>query len=122
MKKQQSFFKSRLDSLKYASNGALLLIKTESSIKVQVVLAIVAIIAGFYFDISSTEWIIQILVIALVLSIEGLNTALEKLADYVQPEYDTKIGLLKDIAAGAVFFTAIAAILIGCIIYIPKIW
>lgn len=122
MKKQQSFFKSRLDSLKYASNGALLLIKTESSIKVQVVLAIVAIIAGFYFNISSTEWIIQILVIALVLSIEGLNTALEKLADYVQPEYDTKIGLLKDIAAGAVFFTAIAAILIGCIIYIPKIW
>lgn len=118
----ESFFKGRLRSMWYALRGAYLLITTEASIKVQVVLAIIAIAAGFYFNISLTEWMIQTLTIALVLSVEGINTALEKLSDYIQPEYDNKIGFIKDIAAGAVLFTAIAAFVVGCFIYIPKIF
>jgi diacylglycerol kinase (ATP) len=76
---------------------------------------------GFYFEISQTEWILQIFAIALVLGIEGLNTAIEKLSDYVQPEFDEKIGFIKDISAGAVMLVSLAATIIGLIIYIPKI-
>ena len=66
------------------------------------------------------EWLFQTLAIGLVLSIEGLNTAVEKVADFIHPEYHTKIGFIKDIAAGAVFFAAMTAIAIGLMIYLPK--
>ena len=65
---------------------------------------------------------IQIAVIALIMTIEGINTAIEEIADFVHPEYHEKIGLIKDISAGAVFIFAIAAVIIGLIIYIPKIF
>ena len=74
----------------------------------------------FYFNISTTEWLFQTLAIGLVLSIEGLNTAVEKVADFIHPEYHERIGFIKDIAAGAVFFAAMTAIAIGLIIYLPK--
>lgn len=77
-------------------------------------------IAGFYFHISHEEWLFQTLAIGLVLSIEGLNTAVEKVADFIHPNYHERIGFIKDIAAGAVFFAAITAIATGLIIYIPK--
>ena len=64
---------------------------------------------------------LQILAIGLVLAIEGLNTAAEKISDFIHPEYHQKIGFIKDIASGAVFFAAMAAIAIGAIIYYPKI-
>jgi len=98
------------------------LIRTESSIKVQVFIAIVMTAAGFYFDISNTEWIVQILTIALIMGTEGLNTAIEKVADYIQPEFDKKIGIIKDVSAGAVMLVSIAATIIGFIIYLPKIF
>lgn len=106
----------------FAVRGALLLIRTEPSIKVQVIIAIVVTIAGFYFEISTTEWLFQIFAIAMVMGIEGLNTAVEKISDYVQPEFDTKIGFIKDISAGAVMLVAIAASIVGVIIYFPKIF
>lgn len=76
--------------------------------------------AGFYFQISTMEWIAQCLAIGLVLSIEGLNTAAEEIANFVHPDYHNKIGYIKDVAAGAVFFAAITAIVVGGFIYIPK--
>jgi diacylglycerol kinase (ATP) len=78
--------------------------------------------AGFYFEISAVEWMLQIFAIGLVMSIEGLNTAVEEIADFVHPDFHNKIGFIKDVAAGAVFFAAITAIIIGCIIYIPKFY
>ena len=71
-------------------------------------------------QITKMIQIIQILVITLIMAIEGINTAIEEIADFMHPEFHKKIGLIKDIAAGAVFFAAIAAVIIGCIIYIPK--
>ena len=105
----------------YAIKGAWMLVKNEASIQVQVVIAILITCAGFYYDISTTEWILQTLTIALVLGIEGLNTAIEELSDFVHPEKHPKIGYIKDVAAGAVFFAAIAAVIVACIIYLPKI-
>ena len=86
---------------------------------VQFSIAILITIAGFYFKISKVEWLIQILAIGLVLSVEALNTAIEKIADFIHPDYNKSIGFIKDIAAGAVFFAALAALIIGAIIYIP---
>jgi len=62
----------------------------------------------------------QILAFGLVLSVESLNTAVEKVADFIHPEFHEKIGFIKDIAAGAVMFAALAAIAVGLLIYVPK--
>jgi len=64
---------------------------------------------------------LQILATGLVLSIEGLNTAVEKMADFIHPDFHNRIGFIKDIAAGAVLFAALSAIAIGSLIYIPKL-
>lgn len=118
--KDTTFFTGRLKSLGFAFKGMIKLITTEHSVMVQASLAILLTIAGFYFKIDRYEWMMQILAIGLVLSIEGLNTAVEKIADFIHPEFHDRIGFIKDIAAGAVFFAAMTAIAIGCIIYIPK--
>lgn len=119
---KESFVRNRIKSVGFAVRGALLLIRTEASIKVQVFLAIIMTAAGFYFDISAVEWILQVLAIALVMGIEGLNTAVEKISDYVQPEFDKRIGLIKDVSAGAVMLVSVGAIIVGFIIYLPKIF
>ncbi|WP_426065219.1 diacylglycerol kinase family protein [Flavobacterium sp. DSP2-3-1] len=120
--KDNTFFSGRLKSVSYALKGALKLITTEHSIMVQFSLGILVSIAGFYFGISKTEWLFQTLAIGLVMSIEGLNTAVEKIADFIHPNYHERIGFIKDIAAGAVFFAALTAIVIGLIIYIPFVF
>ena len=83
---------------------------------------VVMIVAGFWFHISRMEWMMQIFCFGLVLSIEGLNTAIEKTTDFIHPEFHDRIGFIKDISAGAVLFAALAAIAIGLLIYIPKFY
>ena len=122
MSKKESFLVNRLKSVGYAFKGALLLLKTEASIQVQFVIALVVTIAGFYFNISTTEWLIQILSIGLVMSLEGANTAIEEIANFIHPERHDKIGLIKDLAAGAVFIASVFASIVGLIIYLPKIF
>lgn len=117
----KSFFTGRLKSMGFALRGAYKLITTEHSVMVQSSIAVLLIIAGFYFEISREEWMFQTLAIGLVLGIEGINTAVEKVADFIHPEFHEKIGFIKDIAAGAVFFAAMTAIAVGCLIYIPKL-
>ncbi|MFD2540779.1 diacylglycerol kinase [Lacinutrix gracilariae] len=122
MHKKDSFLINRLKSIKYAFKGAYLLITTESSIKIQFCIGIIMTILGFYYQLSAMEWIVQILCISIIMAIEGINTAIEEIADFIHPEHHTKIGLIKDLAAGAVFIFAIAASIIGCIIYFPKMF
>ena len=119
--RDKTFLTGRFKSLGFALKGAIKLITTEHSVMVQFSVALLLIFAGFYYNITSTEWLIQTLAIGLVLSIEGINTAVEKVADFIHPEFHERIGFIKDIAAGAVFFAAMTAIAIGCIIYIPKL-
>ena len=118
--KDNTFFTGRLKSMGFALQGAIKLLTTEHSVMVQSSVGVLLIIAGVYFDITMTEWLCQTLVIGLVLSVEGLNTAVEKIADFIHPNYHEKIGFIKDIAAGAVFFAAMTAIAIVLMIYIPK--
>ena len=118
--KDNSFLTGRLKSVGFAVKGAYKLITTEHSVMVQSSLAVLLVIAGFYFHISREEWMMQILAFGLVLSVESLNTAVEKIADFIHPEFHDRIGFIKDIAAGAVMFAAMAAIAIGLLIYVPK--
>ncbi|KAB1159697.1 diacylglycerol kinase family protein [Tenacibaculum aiptasiae] len=115
------YFKGRLRSMKFALKGMWLLITTEDSIKAQFSIAIIATIVGFYFDISASEWMFQCLAIGMVLVAEALNTAVEKVADFIHPDYHKKIGFIKDIAAGAPAFAALISLVIAGIIYLPKI-
>ena len=117
--KDNSFITGRMKSMTYAYQGAKKLITTEHSVMVQFSLGILMTIAGFYFGITEAEWIFQTFAIGLVMSMEGLNTAVEKIADFIHPNYHERIGFIKDIAAGAVFFAAMTAIAVGLIIYIP---
>ncbi|AWG26072.1 diacylglycerol kinase family protein [Flavobacterium kingsejongi] len=121
MKKSSSFITGRIKSFRYAFMGAYKLVTTEHSIMVQFSIGVLVTIAGFYFKISNVEWMLQFLAIGLVLGIEGMNTAIEKIADFIHPDFHEKIGFIKDIAAGAVFFAALAALTIGLFIYIPLI-
>ncbi|UKM63899.1 diacylglycerol kinase family protein [Flavobacteriaceae bacterium GSB9] len=122
MQKKDPFLINRIKSVGYALKGAVLLIKTEPSIKIQFFIGLIVTAAGFYYNISTTEWTIQILAIALVMSVEGANTAIEEIANFIHPEYHIKIGKIKDIAAGAVFIASVFAVIVGLIIYIPKIF
>lgn len=122
MAKKESFLKNRLKSIGFAVKGLIILVKTENSIKLQLAIAIMVTLAGVYFNISKTEWLFQITMIGMVMSIEGVNTAVEHLADFIHPEHHQKIGLIKDVAAGAVFIASIVAIITAVIIYFPKIF
>jgi|TARA_B110000483_G_scaffold44112_1_gene55115 diacylglycerol kinase (ATP) len=116
------FIKGRTKSIYFSLKGALYLIRTENSIQAQLFISICFIIAGFYFDISKTEWLFQVLAICLVLCSESLNTAIEKVADFIHPDYNEKIGIIKDVAAGAVFFSFVFALVSAIVIYSPKIY
>ena len=115
------FVKGRLKSLRFAFRGMLILIRSEHSVMVQLGIGILVSIIGFLVGLSATEWILQTLCIGLILAAEGMNTAVEKLCDFVNPGPDPKIGRVKDIAAGGVGFAAVMAIIVGLIIYIPKV-
>ena len=120
--KKESFLVNRIKSVGYAYKGAAYLVKTEASIKIQLVIACAVTIAGFYFDISATEWLVQVAFIGLVMSLEGVNTAIEYLADFIHPDLHASIGRIKDIAAGAVFIASVAACIAAGIIYFPRLF
>ncbi|WP_294332970.1 diacylglycerol kinase family protein [Chryseobacterium sp. sg2396] len=116
---RDGFLKGRAKSLKYTFKGAFLLLKTEHSIMTQSFIGVVFVVLGFYFKITKVEWMFQILGFGLILTAESLNTAVEKLCDFVHPEYHKKIGFVKDIASGAMTFAAIAVLILLTLIYYP---
>ena len=113
--------KSLVRSFSCAFDGILLVVRGQRNVRIHLTFTLLVIIAGYAFGISAGEWCIIFLAIGLVLAMEALNTAVEKLVDFVSPEFHAKAGEVKDIAAGGVLITAIAAILVGLVIFIPKI-
>lgn len=84
-------------------------------------IALFVVIAGFIFGISSIEWVAILLCIAIVISLEMMNSALEKLSDLVEPNYNPVIKSIKDISAAAVLWSAIVSVVIGGVIFLPRI-
>ena len=95
---------------------------TELNFKIQLVIVLLFILIGFYFELNTTEWMMQTLAIGLVLGLEALNTSLERSLDAIHPAKHSGIGLAKDMAAGAVLIGAITAFCLGLIIYWPKVF
>ena len=116
-----NYLKGRIISFKYAITGILDVLKNEANLKIHLTAAIITLYAGIYFGISKTEWCLVILCIVAVLSAETFNTAIEHLTDLVSPDIHPLAKKTKDAAAGAVLWMAIGALLVGLIIFLPKI-
>lgn len=114
------FMMQFLNGFGYAFKGVAYAISTQLNFKIHLIATIIAVALGYYLKISIAEWCWIIACIALVLIVELLNTAIELLTDIVSPEFNVKAGHLKDVSAAAVLITAIFALLIGAIIFIPK--
>ncbi len=113
--------RKRLKSFHFAFNGIINLIKKEHNARIHVVALICVIGFGIFFEIGLIEWIAITIVAGLVILTELFNTAVERLADFVEPEWNEKIGLIKDYCAGAVLISALISIIVGGLIFIPKI-
>ena len=108
-------------SFYHAGQGVKEALVLERNMTIHFCFMIAVIIFGFILDISFKEWIVCIILFALVMGLELVNTAIETTIDLCHPEIDEKAKLAKDCAAGAVLLAAIAAAIIGLIIFIPKI-
>jgi diacylglycerol kinase len=109
-----------IKSFSNAARGMAYLFKSQLNARIELIITCFVILAGIIFRISNTEWITILLCIALVLGLEGINTAIELLADKVEPAKDKEIGKVKDVAAGAVLVAALVAAIIGFIIFAPR--
>lgn len=109
-------------SFSYAINGLRRSIKTELNFKIHLSAAVFVVVAGWCFDISTLEWLALVICIGSVLAAELINTAIEALVNLVSPDFNVKAGVVKDIAAAAVLVSAIMSLVVGLIIFVPKIF
>ena len=108
-------------SFGYAFRGLGILLRTQANARIHAAATMLAVAAGFWFDISRGEWCAVIAAIGLVWTAEGLNTALEAVVDLVSPDQHPLAGRAKDVAAGAVLCAAISAFVIGLLIFGPRL-
>jgi len=106
-------------SFKAAINGIAYVARNETNFRIHLVFVLLVISGGCLFSISSMNWVMLFLSMAFVLCAEIFNTAIEVLCNKVEPAQDPLIRIIKDVAAGAVLLSAIAAIVIGLIIFLP---
>jgi diacylglycerol kinase len=122
MQEKQPFsIVKRLQSFSYAFNGLKILFREEHNARVHLVAAIMAIAAGFFFRINANEWLAIVLSIGLVISAEAMNSAIENIADFISPERNDAIKRIKDLAAAAVLICALTAVVVGLMVFLPKV-
>ena len=110
---------SRLRSFAYALRGIAVLLTTQPNARIHAAATIAVCIAGFYFGLNMAEWCWIVLAMMAVWSAEAFNTALEFLADAVNPDFHPLVGKAKDVAAGAVLIAAVGAVVIGVLVFGP---
>ncbi len=120
-RKRQKGLKKFFHSFTYPIKGLRYAYRNEQNLAVDVGIALLVIIAGFIFDVSVSEWAILLLTIGLVISCELINTAIEAVVDLVTEEYHPLAKVAKDTSAAAVFIFAIIAVIVGLIIFLPKL-
>lgn len=115
-------FKKQLRSFGYAWKGIRSCVGKEQNLSFHLIVTAAVVVAGFAWEITRTEWIAVILCIGAVIAAELFNTAIERLVDLVSPQRHPLAGQVKDIAAGAVLVCAVAAVIVGIIIFTPYIF
>jgi diacylglycerol kinase len=113
--------KKMLKSFKYAFSGIGDLARTENNFRFHLLVVVLVILSSVTLRINRKEWIIVVFLIGFVLTAEAFNTAIEKICDFTHPELHPHIGKIKDLAAGGVLIAVITAVVIGLIIFVPKL-
>jgi diacylglycerol kinase len=110
------------DAVHHALEGIGFAFTNERSLRIQFGIFLIVLVVGLYLQISADEFAVIIGISALVFSLELINTAVEKSMDVISNgEYNEKIKIIKDVSAGAVLIAVIFAVLIGALIFLPKI-
>ena len=113
---------ARLRSFGHAFRGIASLLRSEHNAWIHALAMVSVVLLAFAFRIDRGEWLALSLAIALVWTAEALNTSIETLSDVVSPEYDPRIKRVKDVAAGGVLCSAIGALVVGLVIFAPRLW
>lgn len=118
----EPFLKHQVKSFGYAIEGIVFSFQKGTHFKIHVAALIVVTILGFIYSISQFEWLVIILISSGVISLEAINTAIEETGNVLHPEHHPRVKLAKHCAAGGVLILSIAAVIIGLIIFLPKIF
>lgn len=113
---------ARLKSFKYALEGIVLVLKTQQNAWIHAIATLLVLALGMFFTLTATEWLLLVLSICSVWVAESFNTALELLADTITKDFHPLIKKAKDASAGAVLISAIGSVIIGFIIFVPKLY
>lgn len=119
MASRPSYIRRRLLSFGHAGRGILRFFQREEHAKIHGLATVLVIGLGFYCSITVVEWMAVVGCIGLVLAMEILNSAIERLTDLAHPHFHEKAGLVKDMAAGAVLVAATVAAVIGALVFVP---
>jgi diacylglycerol kinase (ATP) len=111
--------RDRLLSFRYAWHGLSQVLKKELHFRIHLFAAIAVVLSGFLFKVSRTDWLVLILCIGLVMALEVLNSAVERMVDLVSPHKSEQAKLIKDMAAGAVLLAALCAMVAGTVVLLP---
>lgn len=122
MDKKVSFISKRIKSFVYAFRGIGSFLRKEPNAWIHCTAMVTVTLLGWYFNITPTEWCVVVLCFGLVLMAEAFNTAIERLVNLVSPDFHPIAGDIKDVSAGAVLITAIAAAIVGLIVFIPYLF
>jgi len=107
-----------IKSFGWARNGLRAVWREERNFRIQLVIGTLAVIAGFLSDFVAVQWVLLVMTIALVLMGEIVNTVIEDICDKIQPEHDPAIGKIKDMMAGYVLLSSVAAVIVGLFIFL----
>lgn len=108
-------------SFQHAVEGIITAFKSQPNFRVHALAAVVVVMAGWYWQLNSSEWAVLVFTIALVVVAELINTAVEATVDLLVEQHNHYAKIAKDVAAGAVLVSAVASVIVGIFIFLPKI-
>lgn len=111
-----------MKSFLFAFKGLAYAFKTQLNFRIHCFFTVAAVVLGLYAQLNFSEWLWISLAIALVLILELINTAIEVLVDLISPEQNLKAGLIKDLSTAAVLVAGLFALMVGLIIFVPKLF
>lgn len=114
LKKHHISFKTAIAGISWA-------VRTQPNFRVHLVLSMLALLGGWFFQVSTMEMLILIFTIVLGLSAEMVNTAIESMTDLITREYRAEAKIAKDVSAGMMLITAVGALVVAAVIFLPRI-
>lgn len=121
MRQLKEYLKDRVRNFGYAFEGVYVFFRTEVHAKIHLVATAVVLVVALLLELSKTEWLFVFLAVFLVLITEMINSCIERTMNLIKTEYDPRIKIIKDMAAGFVLLAAIFAIIVAGVIVVPKL-